>query len=316
MTGLIVNEYPNIKRSFIRSIFGALYAWQNHGFKKANTLYCDKYNRKSMDSNFQSYLRGKICYLKMVLGADAPIYRKAAKRFNLLNPDKALPIQPINKMNAYPLRGNSPKEPWKLWYRRYTPLIHFLECCSDQGNKLSATGFRINPDIIATAKHNFKYSILSVYYDDKVVDQKKHYPEYDEKPPDVAFILTDPNIILDKNWIPTQMRLPEIGEEVSAIGYPVIPNRNPTIVMHTGVVEALPVSFDNNFRYIQVSFQSGGGLSGAPLIDKRGFVIGIMIENTFRETDSEEKDRVPKRPYGQAVPIEYLWDLLFKNNFI
>ena len=104
-------------------------------------------------------------------------------------------------------------------------------------------------------------------------------------------------------YIPTQSRLPEIGEEVAAIGYPVLPQRDTTLVMHTGIVESLPTDFSQKKRFIQVSFQSGGGLSGSPLIDKRGLVVGIMIENIFQETDKN----VPDRPFGQAVPIEYLY---------
>jgi len=85
--------------------------------------------------------------------------------------------------------------------------------------------------------------------------------------------------------------------------------RDTTLVMHTGIVEALPVAYAEGLRFIQVSFQSGGGLSGAPLIDKRGFVVGVMAENIFRE----ENGPVPQRPYGQAVPIEYLADLLHRQ---
>jgi S1-C subfamily serine protease len=103
--------------------------------------------------------------------------------------------------------------------------------------------------------------------------------------------------------------LPEIGEEVAAVGYPVLPQRDPTLVMHTGIVESLPTNQKRGRRFIQVSFQSGGGLSGSPLIDKRGFVVGIMIENIFQPTD----ESVPGRPFGQAVPIEYLYRYVCEN---
>jgi len=55
---------------------------------------------------------------------------------------------------------------------------------------------------------------------------------------------------------------------------------------------------------IQVSFQSGGGLSGGCLIDRRGFVIGIMTENIY----NMGANNIPNRPYGQAIPVEYLAD--------
>ncbi len=87
-----------------------------------------------------------------------------------------------------------------------------------------------------------------------------------------------------------------------AIGFPRIPNRDTTIVVHSGTVEALPVGYYGDV-FIQTSFQSGGGLSRGPLIDKRGFVLGLMIENVFMEKGD---DRIPERAYGQATPHEYV----------
>jgi hypothetical protein len=111
--------------------------------------------------------------------------------------------------------------------------------------------------------------------------------------------------------IPTQLRLPQVGEEVAAIGFPRLPNRNSPLVVHVGIVEALPTNHKETERFIQVSFQSGGGLSGGCLIDKSGHVLGVMTENVYLEggrgAKSDADSRfAPARPYGQAVPIEYL----------
>ncbi len=42
VTGLTVNEFPNIRRDFLRSIQGALYAWEKHGLDDATRLYMEK----------------------------------------------------------------------------------------------------------------------------------------------------------------------------------------------------------------------------------------------------------------------------------
>ncbi len=160
-----------------------------------------------------------------------------------------------------------------------------------------------------------------------------------------------------RRGIPTQLRLPQIGEEVAAIGFPRLPFRSSSLVLHVGTVEALPRDYKGKHRFIQVSFQSGGGLSGGCLIDKSGHALGIMTENIFvggnsrnpvvdvdcggvvshanRESveqqavdgetkassrpadisnhpnggDTNHGDVEPSglpRPYGQAVPMEYL----------
>ena len=174
---------------------------------------------------------------------------------------------------------------------------------TDEGDECAATAFRVGRDMIATAKHNVMCRI-STCSSGRAHRQEPLLLSSDSHGPDVALIrIVEPSG--DLVYLPTQMRLPEIGEEVCAVGYPPFPQRNVAIVMHVGMVEALPTVYSGRLRFIQVSFQSGGGLSGAPLIDRRGFVVGVMVENIF----SEVLDGTPCRPYGQAVPIEYLCDI-------
>ena len=336
VTGVTVNEFPNIRRSFTRSILGALHAWEKHGYVNAQQKYSGKYlSRSGGGINLSHVLKGKIAFLKMVLDEDSPLFRKTAKRYNACSKAAKIYIIPIEEANSYPLRGKSPKTPWNLWFDRYKDSILFLEPVNNNGDKLTATSFYIGNAIIATALHNLKYNELNVYLGDDLSNIEHRYPDYSATAPDVGIITIPSASTKNLLWLPTQMRLPEIGEEVAAIGYPYLPLRHPTLVMHIGVVEAIPVSY-KNLRYIQVSFQSGGGLSGAPLIDKRGFVIGVMAENIYLQPETRHaatnssrsptddssitpKDicppnpsnsNVPTRPYGQAIPVEYLSDLL------
>ncbi len=185
-----------------------------------------------------------------------------------------------------------------------------------------------------------KYNDIKLYFGDtpKPID---NLTKYEDNSIDVGVIQQKKNRSSELAWIPTQLRLPEIGEEVAAIGYPTLPQRDSTLVMHVGIVEALPVTLTLAQRLIQVSFHSGGGLSGGCLIDKRGFVIGIMTENIYNITkhkppeNAPEKEEligkdgfivgvesniaynkieieIPSRPYGQAIPVEYLADKLYE----
>jgi len=58
VTGLIVNEFPNIRRPFIRSLLGALYAWEKHGYEKANMIYRERFRRSGQGLELRSHLRG------------------------------------------------------------------------------------------------------------------------------------------------------------------------------------------------------------------------------------------------------------------
>lgn len=303
VTGITVNEFPNIKRQFILSITCGLYAWEKFGYDAANKNYSKKLKIAESCMNLSNVLKGRIAYLKMVKGENAPIFRKTASKFNKLSESK-IKITELEKINPYPLRGGYPKnQTWNIWFDRYKDLIVQLKIKTPKSTPV-ATAYDIGNDLLATAGHNLEHEIDEIWlrghnvkYDD--IDNKL----YKSRKIDIGIIKLAKGQRKLNTYIPTQSRLPEIGEEVAAIGYPVLPQRDTTIVMHIGIVESLPTDYSKEKRFIQVSFQSGGGLSGSPLIDKRGLVVGIMIENIFQE---KEKN-VPDRPFGQAVPIEYLY---------
>ena len=84
----------------------------------------------------------------------------------------------------------------------------------------------------------------------------------------------------DAMVIPTQERLPQIGEEIAALGFPDIAFRVPDLVLHVGRIESIARGYRGG-RFITVSFPSGPGLSGAPLLDANGYCIGVVVENTY-----------------------------------
>ncbi|MFC1762603.1 trypsin-like peptidase domain-containing protein [Planctomycetota bacterium] len=306
VTGITVNEFPNLPRNYVRSIHGALYAWETFGLKMANSTYLSKYAKRNGAGNIGSWLKGSICYLKMVLGDNSSLYRKIVKRFNTLSPKDPISIPLIELLKPCPLTGKPSKTSWNHWFKKYENSICFLQAKNNEGDNVVATGFYIGPSAVATANHNLKYKHIELWQGDEQLEVNESYPSYSTEIPDVGILDINLNFETRNTWIPTQMRLPEIGEEVTAIGFPSLPQRRCSIVMHIGIVESLPVSYSTNRRYVQFSFQSGGGLSGAPLIDKKGYAVGVMVENVFLKTSQD----IPQKAYGQAVPIEYLWDLV------
>lgn len=343
VTGLTVNEFPNIRRSYIKSILGALYAWEKHGYDAANRRYLSRYQpRHHSGLKLNEVLKGRIAFVKMVLGKNSPLFRKLAKKYVRLS-NHGFEIAQVAEISPYPLRGSQPKEGgWSNWFNKYREAVFFLETTNEKEDKAEATAFYIGNHFFATAGHNLKYRDLKLYFGGTAVSVDDH-TTYDDTSIDIGFIrkVDDRNVGLP--WIPTQLRLPEVGEEVAAIGFPRLPQRQSTRVMHIGIVEALPLTYNSKQRLIQVSFQSGGGLSGGCLLDRGGYAIGVMIENIFtvperkvpleapKEEDIVARDgllrgkesnivynrpenEIPIRPYGQAVPIEYLSDKLHEYN--
>jgi|GEM_PF-2240893 len=332
VTGITVNNFPNIRRSFVRKIEGALHAWAKYGYDAALTTYRDSFTKHERNANhLDKVIRGRLAYLKMVRGSNDFLYRRLVRRFNVLCSQDPIGIDEIGTLRPTRLHNTIPQiGGWKHWADMHAGSVFLLEIKTPEGDIHCGSGFHVGHGIIATAAHNVVDSRgatrqLSLICGENRISPaavRTAIPNSDKI--DVAALRVDQ--IAGTKIIPTQLRLPEIGEEVAAVGFPRIPQRNRTMVMHVGTVEALPTYYDGHRRFIQVSFQSGGGLSGGCLIDKAGFVVGVMIENVFMggettpdcsdestdEGDSASEHQLkplihaaPARPYGQAVPIEY-----------
>jgi RNA-directed DNA polymerase len=105
VTGLTVNEFPNVKRSFIRQIGSMTYAWKKYGLKAAEREYIRLYSKKPVeipdDKNkgiyFKNVLYGKLAFLKMVRGNDDAIVSKLASRIAHLDSDPPKYVKGIMK---------------------------------------------------------------------------------------------------------------------------------------------------------------------------------------------------------------------------
>lgn len=91
VTGLTVNEFPNVHRKFVRQIRAMIYAWEKFGLEKAESEYHAKYRIKHRNinlepSSFARVLQGKLTFISMVRGLSDPIYIKFSHRCHALNP--------------------------------------------------------------------------------------------------------------------------------------------------------------------------------------------------------------------------------------
>lgn len=88
VTGIKINEFPNVKRIFIDKIRGGLHAWDKYGYHDASEKW--KYipyvrqRRERTIPPLAKVLHGKLLYLKMVRGQDDYLYSRLAERFNNL----------------------------------------------------------------------------------------------------------------------------------------------------------------------------------------------------------------------------------------
>lgn len=91
VTGLIVNEFVNVRRSFVRNLRAALYKVEKIGIVAAEKDYQARYKTKA---RLEQVLRGRLEWIAQVRGRSFSAYRTLARRFNLQFPKSPLLILP------------------------------------------------------------------------------------------------------------------------------------------------------------------------------------------------------------------------------
>lgn len=98
VTGITINEFPNVPRQFVDSIRGALHAWQVHGYPAAEQSWQDRVKatagkalkdrawqrqtRTPGPPQLHNVLWGKLLYLRMVRPERDALYSRLAQKYN------------------------------------------------------------------------------------------------------------------------------------------------------------------------------------------------------------------------------------------
>ena len=99
VTGLVTNQFPNVRRRYIRQVRAMLHAWEKYGPEKAEEEHFNKYRIQSRspykDSPkyrrllFKDILLGKIGFIRSIRGKDDFVYIKHLNKLVTLSPDLA-----------------------------------------------------------------------------------------------------------------------------------------------------------------------------------------------------------------------------------
>jgi hypothetical protein len=89
VTGITVNERPNVQQKYIKQLRMWLYYWETYGFEKANAYFLQQYTKDKGhllkgQANMTNVISGKLDYLKMVKGEENAVYLGLRARFELL----------------------------------------------------------------------------------------------------------------------------------------------------------------------------------------------------------------------------------------
>ncbi len=176
VTGLTINQFPNVKRVFIDKVRGALNAWKKYGYAKAQTRWAEmveaggaspyekrpwkRQTRSSSPPALVNVLWGKLLFLRMVRGESDAIYTRLAERYNTLCDDQRLldeafrssrlPVEPVVRNS-----GDAEKAVFVLdWFGDYSPRPGVSEVACAQG-----TAFMYRKDgLLITCDHALSWS--------------------------------------------------------------------------------------------------------------------------------------------------------------
>lgn len=265
VTGLTVNDTPNVKRQYIQQIRAMLHAWGKFGLEAAEQEYWNRYAKKARSSfhkkprpSFAKVLKGKIDFLGMVRGKNNSKY----KRF----------------LNQY----------FDLMYGKITDAVWQLEKIFDKDGDvivIQGTAFFLKGVGLITCAH-----VLDEGIDGLIASQPNNSTSYPvelvvkDKELDIAIL----NITVEKKR--ELLARPEndelkIGDNVTLLGFPnYVPNS--TITIKTCHITKFQPLFAIE-RAIIINEPIVYGNSGGPVLDALDRVIGIAaigVENDSNQT--------------------------------
>lgn len=94
VTGIIVNQKPNLKRDYIKKVRAMLHNWENKGLDYCQEKLMRQYPkekgfiRNKTTPPFENVLHGKILFLGMVKGKENQCFKNFKAKFNELNNTK------------------------------------------------------------------------------------------------------------------------------------------------------------------------------------------------------------------------------------
>jgi S1-C subfamily serine protease len=300
VTGIGVNVFPNVNRALIRELRAMLHAWERYGFEDAEREFRERFAKPdrrpgSGEPSFRRVVKGKLDFIQMVRGRNDPVYVKLRAKLHELEPGLVgAPPAPLPR-SGRPVAGVGADPGWTRWYQRLRQSIFHLEMITDKGVN-SGTAFAYRTTHLATAAHNLTGEVRLRHATGQVVvsDWEVH-GRYEREGVDCALVRFEHGV----SPLSVSPHLPSPGQPVAIIGFASVPQRHPSLGIYPGTVESINDNYYGT-SLIHISVSAAGGLSGSPVINASGQVIGIVVESTFEQT----QPGVPSREFCAVLPID------------
>jgi len=277
VTGLTVNEFPNVDRQYIRQISSMLYAWRKHGYEAAELEYNQKYNQRKRASNkpksFLHVIKGKLAFLRSVRTGRDLLFNKLATQFNELVEDKY-------KFKILEITDSEQNAIDSLWV---------IETCYDDEKGdckvAQGTGFQLKDVGIVTCAHvvmneGKPFENIEAFKHSDTINKYKIQVDRVCSHRDVAICLIDnksktspPIFCMEKDSIV------EIQKEVKLLGFPAYAPSHSYSIYDSKISKIYKQS---NVDKFEIGTQIREGNSGGPVINSESKVVGIALEGATK----------------------------------
>jgi len=280
ITGLTVNEFPNVRRQYVRQLSSMLHAWRKYAYESAEKEYNEKYyNRHRASGKPKSYLhviKGKLAFLRSVRTGRDPLFIKLASQFNdLVNDEHKFKIIEITDPEKNAIDA--------LWV---------IETCYDdekgEVKTSQGSGFQLNGVGIETCAH--VVSDTKVIFKD--IEAYKHSDTANKYKINVERICPHMDVAIcliqdvtgkspPKSCIEIAEKSVVMQEDVKLLGFPAYAPGHGHYMVYSKVAKIYVQSAVNKFEIDQ---QIREGNSGGPIINSDSQVVGIALEGARKDS--------------------------------
>ncbi|WP_198355224.1 trypsin-like peptidase domain-containing protein [Sphingomonas sp. MA1305] len=248
VTGVKINGGLNVDRRYVRRIRALLHSIELLGLDDAQ----QKYGSGGGKGAIADHLRGTISYITHLKGSVDPVVRSLATRYN-----RSFPARPI--MLAPTVEERRDRAVW------------IVEHSADGGQQ--GTAFFLKNVGLVTASHCVEGdSDFVVYHPSKPSNRSKVTVLKRCAHRDLA-LLGHAAHSTDYFDLDVAARSAAVGDDVVAFGYPGF-GPGDKINVRGGSVTSLPIK--SGVPMIEVSQELAQGMSGGPILDAHGAVVGIV----------------------------------------
>ena len=248
VTGLKINDIINLDRRYVRNLRAALHSIELLGYDDALAKFQSEFGGGRC---LAAYLAGKISWLSFIKGSTDPITRSVMLRFNRSFPQSPLKV-----------------EPTELECRNRA--VWLVEHDGNYGTQ--GTCFFLKDVGLVTAAHCVEnVETVEIYHPSKPANTFKLKVLKRHKHRDLA--LLEPALPITEYFDLVGSKQPAIeNAPASALGYPGY-GPGDKLNVRPGVITSFPIK--HGVQQIEVDLKISQGMSGGPLLDSNGNVIGI-----------------------------------------